>query len=355
MTRSDPLQPAKPLLRVLCGETVTPPPLWLMRQAGRYLPEYREVRARAGDFLSLCYTPELAAEVTLQPVRRFDLDAAILFADILLVPDALGQDVTYRENSGPILTPIRAGADLAALDPSRLDERLAPVYETVREVAVRLEQESNGDVALIGFAGAPWTVAFYMVEGRGGADPVFTRQWAETDPEGFSTLIDILVDATARYLIAQVDAGADVLQIFDSWAGLLDDESFKRWSVAPIAEIVRRVRAVHAAIPIIGFARGVGAGLPAFVAATAVTGIGIDSAVLPAWAAGALQPHCTVQGNLDPELLRTGGEAMRAGAHAILDALGRGRFIFNLGHGILPDTPPEHVADLCRTVRAWHG
>ena len=184
---------------------------------------------------------------------------------------------------------------------------------------------------------------------------MFTRQWAETDPDGFSSLIDLLVDATARYLIAQVDAGAEVLQIFDSWAGLLGDEDFKRWSVAPIAEIVGRVRTAHADIPIIGFPRGVDAELPAFVAATAVTGIGIDSAVSPSWAAGALQPHCTVQGNLDPELLRAGDEAMRAGAHAILDALGRGPFIFNLGHGVLPDTPPDHVADLCRTVRAWHG
>ena len=339
----------KPLLRALRGEAQTPVPLWLMRQAGRYLPEYRRVREHAGSFLELCYTPELAAEVTLQPVGRFGLDAAILFSDILVVPHALGVEVAFHEKTGPRLAPVHSASDLSRLDPGATGERLAPVYETVERVAARLAE----DVALVGFAGAPWTVATYMVEGGTSRDFAATKLWALGDAEGFGRLLDVIVEATAAHLIAQVNHGAEVVQLFDSWAGALPDSAFRRCCIAPTRAIVDRFKAVHPDVPVIGFPRGVGTRLCDYAEGTGVDAVSIDSGVSPAWAAQKLQKRLAVQGNLDPVYLLAGGDAMIEAARTILDALGRGAFVFNLGHGVLPETPPENVALLVETVRAW--
>lgn len=339
----------KPLLRALRGETGMPPPLWLMRQAGRYLPEYRALRQQAGSFLELCYDPVLAAEVTLQPVVRFDMDAAILFSDILVIPDALGADVSFVEGEGPHLTPLGCADDIAALRLDRIGDHLAPVYETVERVAAGLPETAS----LIGFAGAPWTVATYMIEGGGSRDFAAARGWALRDSESFQRLIDILVAATVEYLIGQVRHGAEALQVFDSWAGILPESEFRRWSLSPMKSIVDGVRAACPHTPIIGFPRGAGVMMSDYVIETGVDGIGIDSAMPAKWAAQALQPHCAVQGNLDPLCLLNGGERMIEEITAILEALAEGPFIFNLGHGILPDTPPGHVARLVETVRGW--
>ena len=340
----------KPLLTVLQGGRRRPPPVWLMRQAGRYLPEYREVRSRAGGFLDLCYTPALAAEVSLQPLRRFDLDAAIVFADILLIVDALGQKVAFEEGEGPVLEPLASAGDIARLDSRKIGERLAPVYETIHRVAVALP-EVRERAALIGFAGAPWTVAAYMIEGHGSREFAAAKDWAYADPKGFAALIELLVDATAEYLIAQADAGAEVVQVFDSWAGVLAESGFRRWCIAPTAEIVRRVRARHPDVPVIGFPRGAGPLLADYAAETGVSAIGIDTAVPARWAAGALQGACAVQGNLDPHVLLAGGAALEAETDAIIAALSDGPFVFNLGHGVLPQTPPKHVAALISRIR----
>ena len=339
----------KPLLSVLRGERMNPPPIWLMRQAGRYLPEYRDVRARASGFLELCYAPALATEVTLQPLRRFELDAAIVFADILLVADALGQEVAFEEGEGPVLDALVSTHDIDRLDLRRVGDGLAPVYETIHRVAAALP-EVRDTAVLIGFAGAPWTVAAYMVEGRGSREFAAAKAMAHADPGGFAALIELLATATAEYLIGQVDAGAEVLQLFDSWAGVLSESGFRRWCMAPTADIVRRVHAVHPDVPIIGFPRGAGPLLPDYAVETGVSCVGIDTAIPAAWAASMLQPNCVVQGNLDPHALLAGGAALDAETDAILDALGGGPFVFNLGHGILPPTPPEHVARLVSRV-----
>ena len=343
------MTPAKPLLEVLQGRTVPRVPIWLMRQAGRYLPEYRAVREKAGSFLDLCFTPELAAEVTLQPLRRFALDAAIIFSDILVVPTALGQRVAFEEGHGPVLEPVRTPKDLGRLSKERFDETLRPVGEAIGLVRKKLPAET----ALFGFAGAPWTVASYMVEGGSGGDFATIKAWAYGDPDSFAGLIDLLVEVTAEYLLQQVDAGADVLQIFDSWAGVLPDAALERWGLQPTAEIVRRVRAKRPEVPIIVFPRGVGANYLRYAAECDCAGLSLDTSVAPAWAARELQPRKVVQGNLDPLLLVVGGDAMRDVATRILDSLGDRRFIFNLGHGILPQTPPEHVAALCGLVHDW--
>ncbi len=337
----------KPLLRVLRGEANVPPPLWLMRQAGRYLPEYRALRKQAGSFLELCYNPAMAAEVTLQPVHRFAMDAAILFSDILVVPDALGMDVTFVEGEGPHLTPLANADDIERLRPDRIVEHLAPVFETVERVADGLPDSA----ALIGFAGAPWTVATYMIEGGSSRDFTATRNWAMSDPQSFQRLIDVLVTATVDYLVAQLRHGAEALQVFDSWAGVLSESEFHRWSVAPMKAIVEGVRAACSEAPIIGFPRGAGVMMLDYVVETGVDGISIDSATPATWAAQALQPHCAVQGNLDPLCLLYGGARMIDEINAILDALAGGPLVFNLGHGILPATPPDHVATLVETVR----
>lgn len=331
----------------LCGHALKPPPIWLMRQAGRYLPEYREVRAKAGSFLDLCYTPALAAEVTLQPIRRYGFDAAILFSDILVVPDALGQQVSFVEGEGPRLDSIASRDGLARLDQSATASTFSRIYETVQ----RVRQDLPAGTALIGFCGAPWTVATYMVGGRGSSDQAAARTWAYRDRAGFAELIDILVAASIDYLDGQVRAGADALQIFDSWAGSLPEDEFESWVVVPTRRIVKELKARHPQIPIIGFPRGAGANAQRYVEATGVEGLGCDTA-MPLNQMRALGSHgVTVQGNLDPLLLVAGGATMEARVRETLQVMQGVPFVFNLGHGIVPQTPPEHIARLVELVR----
>lgn len=341
-------KPEKLLLRALAGETLSIPPVWLMRQAGRYLPEYRETRQKAGGFLQLCFTPDLATEVTLQPIRRYGFDAAILFSDILVIPHALGQKVWFQEGEGPKLEALMDSSELGRLSLETLHDRLEPVYETVDRLSTALPQETT----LIGFAGAPWTVASYMIEGGSSKDFQKAKTWAYGDPEGFQRLIDLLVEATSRYLCRQIEAGAEALQVFDSWAGVWPESAFRRWCLDPMAAIVRQVKAQHPTVPIILFPRGAGPLYPAVAAETSADGLSLDTTVPLAWAAKELQPHVTVQGNLDPILLVAGGEALETAAKTILDGLSGGPFVFNLGHGIVPQTPPEHVAKLLDIIRS---
>ena len=336
------------LLRPFAGEAISPPPIWLMRQAGRYLPEYRALRAKAGSFLQLCYNPALAAEAALQPVRRYGLDAAILFSDILVVPDALGQAVSFAEGEGPRLEPIRNPSDLVRLRPEATEAKFARVCEAV----ARLRQDLPEGTALIGFCGAPWTVATYMVEGQGSADQAQARLWAYRDPAGFARLIELLIDTSIAYLCAQIDAGADVLQIFDTWAGALPDLEFARWVVAPTQRIVAGVHRRHPEVPIIGFPRGAGLRIGDYAEATGVQGIGCDAAVpLVEMAVLAKKHRRVVQGNLDPLVLAAGGQPSDAAASRLLEAMHGRPFICNLGHGVRPETPPEHVARLVALVR----
>lgn len=335
-------------LRALSGETLPKPPLWLMRQAGRYLPEYRELRAKAGGFLDLCYNPEWAAEVTLQPIRRFGFDAAILFSDILVIPHALGQKLWFAQGEGPRLEPVadavRFGEIRDEIDP----DVLAPVYETVRRVKAALPKET----ALIGFCGAPWTVATYMVAGRGTPDQGPAKALFQRDPALFARLIDRLVVNSAAYLNAQMDAGVDAVQIFDSWAGSLGPEDFKRWCIEPTRRIVDLVRGRHPQAKIIGFPRGAGAGIPAYVRDTGIDAVGLETEIERSFVREAIQPLVPVQGHLDPQLLRSGGPELDREIEAIRAAFGGGPFVFNLGHGILPDTPIAHVERLVELVRA---
>ena len=337
----------KPLLQVLAGQALERPPIWLMRQAGRYLPEYRALRADAKDFLDLALNPELAIEVTLQPVRRFGMDGAILFADILLIPYALGQSLDYVAGEGPKLEPIRDAAGLARLSDARAAEMLSPVMQTVKGVRAALP----AGVTLIGFAGAPWTVATYMIEGRGKTDYENCRRMMWSEPKLFAALIDKLVDATASYLVAQADAGAEALKIFDSWAGAVPAALFDMAVIAPTARIVKAVKARHPTVPIIGLPRGAGSHVVRYAAETGVDAVGIDHMTDIVAAAAALPARVAVQGNLDPMLLMVGGDAMVDEARRIVDAM-RGRaHIFNLGHGVLQHTPPEHVALLVDIVK----
>jgi uroporphyrinogen decarboxylase len=335
------------LISALTGEAVEPPPIWLMRQAGRYLPEYREVRTRAGSFLDLCLNPELAAEVTLQPLRRFDLDAAIVFSDILMVPLALGQKVEFVEGEGPKLEPVRCGKDLARLDRTAAEPRFASVYETLGRVV----SELPAGVPAIGFCGAPWTVATYMVEGGGSKDQAEARFWALRDPASFQHLIDLLVETSTAYLLGQVKAGAKVLQIFDSWAGGLPEDEFARWCSYPTRAIVAGVKAKAPEVPVIGFPRGAGAQSEAYARETRVDAIGCDTSMPLSFIRETLQSRLPVQGNFDPLLLLAGGKHLDARVATILNTLGGAPFVFNLGHGILPDTPPEHVARLVELVK----
>ncbi|MDH3662457.1 MAG: uroporphyrinogen decarboxylase [Alphaproteobacteria bacterium] len=335
-------------LRTLAGEASSPPPIWLMRQAGRYLPEYREIRAQAKGFLDLCYTPDLAVEVTMQPIRRYGFDAAILFSDILVVPDALGSDVDFVEGEGPKLSPIRNGAGVARLGKAKLHEHLAPVYETLR----RLRRELPEDTALIGFAGAPWTVASYMVEGGGSKEFQEARLFARRDPEAFSELIDLVTSATIDYLRAQIDAGAEALQLFDSWAGVLPPAEFQRWCLRPMAAIVDAVKASHSEIPIIAFPRGAGVLYQHFVETVPVDGVSLDTTVPREWAAENLRKVC-LQGNLDPIALLSGGDDMLNDARHLLNSLAGRPHIFNLGHGVLPPTDPDTVSRLVDFVRSY--
>ncbi|WP_115936505.1 uroporphyrinogen decarboxylase [Aestuariispira insulae] len=337
----------KPFLAALHGETQARPPIWLMRQAGRYLEEYREVRKNVSGFLELCYTPELACEVTLQPIRRFGFDAAIMFSDILVLPDALGQEVTFVEGEGPKLAPIRNGSDLSKLSADWIHQRLEPVYEAITLMKQRLPDQT----ALIGFAGAPWTVATYMIEGGSSKDFANTKAWAFQNPNSFQDLINLVADATADYLCAQVDQGVEAVQLFDSWAGVLPEDAFARWVIEPTKRIVDRFKQRHPDIPFIGFPRGAGINYPAYVEATGVTAVGLDTTVPTKWAAETLQKKLPVQGNLDPQVLLAGGDMLDQSVGRILENLQDGPFIFNLGHGIIKETPVSHVERLMNLVR----
>ncbi len=344
----------KPLIRALQGEAVWPPPLWLMRQAGRYLPEYRAIRATVPDFIALCTTPHLAAEVTLQPIRRYQFDAAILFSDILILPWALGHGLAFKEGEGPVLPRLRDAAGVAALNPARVAGAVAPIMETVRRVRAGLTAEGFESTALIGFAGAPFTVACYMVEGGGSRDFAATRALAYADPALFARLIDVLTEATIEYLAAQAEAGAEALMLFDSWAGVLSPSLFRAHVVAPTRRIIAALRQRFPSVPIIGFPRLAGVMLAEY-AATGANAIGLDTGMDPVRAAAMLPAGIALQGNLDPMALVAGGESMLREVDSVLSAM-RGRpFVFNLGHGIVPHTPPEHVAALVASVRGAGG
>lgn len=335
----------KPLMRVLRGERPARPPLWLMRQAGRYLPEYRALRAEKGGFLDLCYDSDCAAEVTLQPIRRFGFDGAILFSDILVIPHALGQDLWFEAGEGPRLAPPLAGADLSALTPD--PSRLAPVIGTVKRVKAALDPQTT----FLGFAGSPWTVATYMVAGMGSKDHAAARRMAYQSPAKVGAIVAAIEMATVDYLAAQIEAGVDAVQLFDSWAGSLSPQQFNEWVIAPNARIVKALKARHPDTPIIGFPKGAGAKLVDYAVGTGVDALGLDETIDPIWAARELPAHLPLQGNLDPLALIAGGETLDRAVDHILDALSGRPHIFNLGHGILPDTPIEHVERLVARVR----
>lgn len=335
------------------GKKTEKVPFWFMRQAGRYLPEYRELRAKKGGFLEMVYDPESAAEITLQPIRRFGMSAAILFSDILVIPHALGQTLEFAAGEGPRLDPVTDIADLKKLSFGGIDETLSPIYQTLRNVREGLAGEGFYDTALIGFAGSPWTVVCYMVEGQGSKDYLTVKELSYSNPEFFAALIDLVTEATVHYLLKQIEAGAEALQLFDSWAGALDAESFRRWCIEPTAKIVQKIRAVHPEIPIIGFPRGAGIHYEAYARETGVTALGLDPSIDTAWAAENLQILCPIQGNLEPALLLAGGAALEQAARSILDNLASGPFIFNLGHGIHKDTPIGHVEALVKIIEGY--
>jgi uroporphyrinogen decarboxylase len=337
----------KKLLNVLKGNQEVVPPVWLMRQAGRYLPEYRALRAEKGGFLALAYDSDAATEITLQPIRRFGFDGAILFSDILVIPHAMGQDLWFEAGEGPRLAPRLAESRLEDFVPA--PERLNPVIETVRKVAADLPSETT----FLGFAGSPWTVATYMVHGQGSKDQSEARRMAHAEPERFGALIDAIIAATVKYLSAQIGAGVDAVQLFDSWAGSLSPAQFEKWVIAPNAEIVRQLKARHPGTPIIGFPKGAGGKLAAYAGGTGVDAIGLDETVDPHWANRELPKGLPVQGNLDPLALIAGGAVLDDAARNILSAFADRPHIFNLGHGILPDTPIEHVEKLLTLVRKW--
>jgi uroporphyrinogen decarboxylase len=331
----------------LNGEALDVPPMWIMRQAGRYLPEYRELRKNARNFIDFCLTPELAIEATMQPIRRYKMDAAILFADILLVPHAMGQELSFVEGEGPQLEPIRDEAGLKRLSMTRTAEILSPVMATLKGVSAALPAETT----LIGFAGAPWTVATYMIEGAGGSDHTLSRKMAWSEPKLFQAIMDQLVEATSAYLIAQVDAGAEALQIFDTWAGSVPATLFATAVIEPTARIVKAVKSHAPHVPIIGFPRGAAAHLSDYVSGTGVDGLGVDHMTPITFAAAAVPSRVAVQGNLDPILLLAGGEVMDQGVRKLLEEMKGRPYIFNLGHGVTPPTPPEHVARVVALVR----
>ena len=338
--------PKKTLLSVLSGERIDPAPVWMMRQAGRYLPEYRQLRSDKGSFLDLVYDSDAAADVTLQPVKRFaELDAAILFSDILIIPFAIGQNLSFVAGEGPRLTPTLASTEIDSL--SAFPARLEPIYETVRKVRAKLPP----NIALIGFAGAPWTVATYMIAGQGSRDQSDSRRLAYADRGRFNAIVERIEDVTFDYLCGQIEAGAEAVQLFDSWAGSLAPLQFEQWVIAPTARLVERLKSRHPEVPVIGFAKGAGGKLRAYAGETRVDAVGLDETMDPLWAARELPEDLPVQGNLDPLALLAGGEVMAAAARQILDAF-RGRpHIFNLGHGILQDTPVDHVEQLVALVK----
>jgi uroporphyrinogen decarboxylase len=336
----------RPLLAVLRGERRDPPPVWLMRQAGRYLPEYRALRAQKGGFLELAYDSESAAEITLQPIRRFGFDGAILFSDILVIPHALGQDLRFEAGEGPRLSPtlVDHALDSLVAVPGRLD----PIYGTIRKVRESLPAQTT----FLGFAGSPWTVATYMVAGQGSKEQAETRRMAYRDPQAFGAIMAALVDATADYLSKQIEAGVDAVQLFDSWSGSLAPREFERWVIAPTVELVKRLHARHPQVPVIGFPKGAGGKLPAYARETGVDAIGLDETVDPVWADANLPDGLPVQGNLDPLALIAGGAPLDAAIDAIRGAFPVRPHVFNLGHGILLDTPIAHVEQLLARIRS---
>ena len=337
----------KNLLRTLGGEVIDPPPIWLMRQAGRHLEEYKKLRKKADSFLSFCYSPDLALEATLQPVQRYHMDGAIVFSDILVIPDSLGQRVSFVESKGPTLVPIKTVKDIERLSTTHLYSRLKPVYETITQLTKKVPPET----ALIGFSGAPWTLAAYMIEGGSSRDFQRTRLWAYKEPEEFQLLIDCLIEVTSAHLIYQLDAGAEVVQIFDTWAGVLSAKQFQKWVINPVSRMVEIIKERHPLAPIIGFPRGAGLNYECFAVETGVDAVSVDSTIPLKWVSEKIQPHCVVQGNLDNLVLLEGGVQLEKDVFDILNYLGNGPFIFNLGHGVLPETPVPHVEKLIKLVR----
>lgn len=337
----------KSFLDVLSGERRDPPPVWLMRQAGRYLPEYRALRQKAGGFLDLCYTPEFAVEVTMQPIDRYGFDAAILFSDILVIPDGLGQDVSFVEGTGPVLTPIRVESDIDVLSMSDLVSSLAPVYEAVSILSKRLDEKT----ALIGFAGAPWTVACYMIEGRTSKDFHAIKSFSYGNPKAFQRLIDLLVEATVAHLSAQVESGVDAVQIFESHAGILPEPEFRTWVIEPVRRIVAQLRERWPDLPIIGFPRGAGAMYVDFAEITGVSAVSLDTSVPLSWALANLPAGMAIQGNIDPVMLLVGGAEMKSAVRRIIESCGDRPHIFNLGHGVDKGTNPETVQELVTEIR----
>jgi uroporphyrinogen decarboxylase len=341
----------KPFIEVLAGNRQAVPPIWMMRQAGRYLPEYRALREKAGSFLNLCFTPEYAAEVTLQPIRRFNFDAAIIFSDILVIPYALGRSVRFEAGEGPRLDPLDTPDKVATLAAKADFGKLEPVYEALRRVRAELDPK----IALIGFCGAPWTVATYMVAGQGTPDQAPARMMAYRHPDAFAKIIDVLVENSIHYLVGQLKAGADALQIFDTWAGVLPPRELDRWSIEPARRIVEGVRKQVPDAKIIGFPRGAAGQLPAYVEATGVNAVSIDWTADPSFIRERVQSRVAVQGNLDPLALIAGGAALDRAIDDVLANYGKGRLIFNLGHGIQPDTPIAHVEQMVKRVREYKG
>ncbi len=335
------------IIQIMNGEKIIKPPIWMMRQAGRYLPEYKSTRKEAGSFLDLCYNPKLAVKVTMQPIHRFGFDAAILFSDILVIPDALKVGVRFEEGRGPILETVDASA-IAKLDSSKVIEHLSPVLETVS----RLRSELPDETTLLGFCGAPWTVATYMIAGHGTPDQGPARQFSLNDPKAFQMLMDVLIDASAQYLIAQLKAGADAVQIFDSWASVLDEAQFNQWCIEPVKAIVLKVRDEIPDAKIIGFPKGVGVFYQNYAKQTGVDMLGLDWTI-PMSFAQQLQKTCPIQGNLDPKRLIAGGRALDEGIDRILEHLGDGPLVFNLGHGITPETNIAHVEQMVARVRDY--
>lgn len=344
------LQDRKPLLSALSGKQPPQPPFWFMRQAGRYLPEYRDLRSKSGGFLDMVFSPDLACEITMQPLRRFDMDGAILFADILTIPYALDQSLEFVTGEGPKLDPVRCAADMSKLTEAFAEHRLKPVYETVSRVSAALAEEGFDDTALIGFCGAPWTVACYMVEGGSSRDFRHIKKWSQNDPEGFETLIECLVWISVIYLSGQIEAGAEAVQIFDSWAGILSHDEFETWVIEPTAKITAALKGKYPHIPVIGFPRNAGALYSGYIDRAGVDAVGLDQGVALADAAE-LQRRKPVQGNLDPALVMKGGSEMETQARRIIETLGGAPFVFNLGHGIDKETPVENVERLAGIIR----
>jgi uroporphyrinogen decarboxylase len=341
----------KLFLKVLNGKTGERVPFWFMRQAGRYLPEYRELRKDAGSFLDLVYNPQMAAEVTLQPIRRYGMDGAILFSDILVIPHALGQVLRFEEGRGPILEALTSEEDFKNLNIDNIHETLLPIYETVKTVRKKLETEKLDHVSLIGFSGSPWTVICYMIEGGSSKNFAKTKNWANTNPESFSKLVDLVTDASILYLSRQIEAGAEIIQLFDSWAGLLEGKDFEKWVIKPTAKIVSTLKSNYPNIPIIGFPRQGGEALANYAENTGINGLGLDYSVSQDWAVSALPEKLPLQGNLHPETLLAGGNDMEKATMDILNKFSNKPHIFNLGHGIIKETPPENVQRLCEIIR----